>query len=91
MPTLGKDRRHGTAGTDRACAGPTTRRDIALFGGPQLAATLRRHGLIDEYRVLVSPVLLWRGNRAFIGDGETPDRLRLVRSETWSSSSAASR
>ena len=60
-------------------------RDIALFGSAQLAATLHRHGLIDEYRALVSPVLLWRGNRAFIGDGGTPDRLRLVRSETWSS------
>jgi dihydrofolate reductase len=29
-------------------------RDIALFGSANLASTLIRHGLIDEYRVLVS-------------------------------------
>lgn len=59
-------------------------RDIALFGSANLAATLARHGLIDEYRVLISPVILGTGNAAF---REMPERLRLklVRSESWSS------
>lgn len=59
-------------------------RDIALFGSANLAATLMRHGLIDEYRVLVSPVILGRGNPMF---QEARDRLRLklLKAEAWSS------
>jgi dihydrofolate reductase len=58
--------------------------DIALFGSATLAATLAEQALIDEYRVLVSPVVLGAGNAAFRG---MPRRLplRLVKSEAWSS------
>jgi dihydrofolate reductase len=57
--------------------------DIALFGSADLAASLARHGLIDEVRVFVSPVVLGSGTPMF---GESWDRksLKLRRAETWS-------
>jgi dihydrofolate reductase len=36
-------------------------RDLVLYGGPGLISGLLGHDLIDEYRVLVHPVLLGRG------------------------------
>ncbi len=41
-----------------------TDRDIAV-GGAGLAATLARPGLIDEYRLFVSPVVIGSGTRFF--------------------------
>jgi dihydrofolate reductase len=38
--------------------------DMAV-GGANLAATFTRHGLIDEYRVYVQPVILGAGNPLF--------------------------
>jgi dihydrofolate reductase len=59
-------------------------RDIALFGSADLAATLARHGLIDEYRLLVSPVVLGAGHATFAAVmGRV--RLKLLKSEAWSS------
>ncbi len=59
-------------------------RDIALFGSAKLARALAAEGLIDEYRIFVSPVVLGRGHRAF---DDPLDRigLKLVKAETWSS------
>ncbi|MDE3724193.1 dihydrofolate reductase family protein [Nocardiopsis sp. N85] len=48
--------------------------DMVLFGGAALAADLTRHGLIDEYRVFVHPVVLGGGKPAF---PTSPERLRL--------------
>ncbi|MDN4644388.1 dihydrofolate reductase family protein [Arthrobacter sp. PsM3] len=42
--------------------------DIALSGA-NLAATFLRHGLIDEFRILVLPVVLGQGRPLF----EAPD------------------
>jgi dihydrofolate reductase len=50
-------------------------RDIALIGSSHLAATLAAHGLIDEYRFFVVPVLLGRGKRVLDG---LPERLALT-------------
>ena len=41
--------------------------DMAL-GGPDLAATFVRHGLVDEYWLHVQPVVLGRGRRVFADD-----------------------
>ena len=59
-------------------------RDIALFGSATLARTLAKYGLIDEYRVFVSPVLLGDGGPAFEGL-ERRVGLELVKCEAWSS------
>jgi dihydrofolate reductase len=40
-------------------------KDIALFGSADLASTLMRLGLIDEYRFFVNPVVLGRGHPTF--------------------------
>jgi dihydrofolate reductase len=38
---------------------------IALFGGARLAASMMKLGLIDEYRLIVNPVLLGGGTPLF--------------------------
>ena len=53
-----------------------------VIGGPDLAATFRRHDLIDEYRLYVHPVLIGRGRRPFADTDESTD-LRLVESRTF--------
>lgn len=55
--------------------------DLAL-GGPNLAATFMRHGLIDEYRLYVHPVVLGRGHPLF----QSPDvrmNLKLASTRTF--------
>ncbi len=55
--------------------------DIVVHGSARLAQTLLEHGLVDELRLMVFPVVLGSGKRLF---GETSDkkRLRLVDSKT---------
>lgn len=42
-------------------------RDILIFGSSQIVSALTQLGLIDEYRLLVSPVILGRGGSMFKG------------------------
>lgn len=49
-------------------------KDILLFGSANLAATLTLHGLIDEYRLGVNPVILGGGNPLF---KPNPDRMKM--------------
>jgi dihydrofolate reductase len=48
--------------------------DIFVFGSADFSATLMRHGLIDEYRIGLNPVILGRGIPLF---KETGGRLKL--------------
>ena len=47
-------------------------------GGPKLAASLMKLGLIDEYQIYLRPFVLGRGNPYFAG---APPPLRLVASD----------
>ena len=55
--------------------------DMTL-GGPDLAETFRRHDLIDEYRLFVTPVLLGEGRRLF-GTSDAPSNLRLAETRAF--------
>ncbi|MFE9569058.1 dihydrofolate reductase family protein [Streptomyces sp. NPDC006692] len=57
-----------------------------VLGGADLAATFRRHDLIDEYRLFVHPVLLGEGHLLFPAGPaahEPTYRLRLIETRTF--------
>jgi dihydrofolate reductase len=56
--------------------------DILVFGSGSLVNDLMRYGLIDEYRLMVFPVVLGSGQRLF-GDGIEETDLELVGTETF--------
>ena len=56
--------------------------DILAFGGADLMNTLMRHGLVDELRLMVFPVVVGKGKRLF-EDGEDGRTLKLVDSKTF--------
>jgi dihydrofolate reductase len=49
-------------------------KDMAIFGSSDLALTFIKHNLIDEYRIMVNPLVLGKGKRLFEGIG---DKLNL--------------
>jgi dihydrofolate reductase len=51
--------------------------DLMMMGSGELIGTLMRHGLIDEYLLLIPPLVLGTGRRLF-ADGGPPASLRLV-------------
>ena len=55
--------------------------ELQVHGSGDLAQTLLKNDLIDEYRLLVFPVLLGTGKRLF-GSGTVPASLTLVRTAT---------
>ena len=57
-------------------------RDIFLFGSADLAASLIPHGLIDEFRIAVNPVIFGGGTPLFKPGHKT--RLKLIESRPLS-------
>ena len=57
--------------------------DIAVMGSLSLARTLISAGLVDEYRLMIEPVVLGGGKRLFPDDG-TQRTLELVSATTAS-------
>jgi dihydrofolate reductase len=60
-------------------------KDILIFGSGDLVNTLMQHDLIDEYRLMVFPVVVGSGKRLFSG-GSVTKTLTLVETKTFGSS-----
>ncbi len=59
-------------------------KDILVFGSADLVNTLTRLDLVDEYRLMVFPVVVGRGKRLF-EEGLDTKNLRLVDSKVFES------
>ena len=57
--------------------------DLVVIGSGDLVQTLMANGLVDQYRLMVYPVVLGEGKRLF-RDAEAIKRLHLTESETTS-------
>ena len=57
--------------------------ELQLHGSSDLIQTLLQHGLIDQFRVWIFPVVLGTGKRLF-GEGAPPASLKLVDSQVSS-------
>jgi dihydrofolate reductase len=51
--------------------------DIVVYGGPALIDALLEHDLVDEYRIMLHPVLLGKG-RGLVRDGAPRVNLELL-------------
>jgi dihydrofolate reductase len=58
-------------------------KDIAV-GGSDLASSFIKHNLIDEFRIIVAPVVIGKGKRLFEGLNEKLD-MKLIRTRTFKS------
>jgi dihydrofolate reductase len=56
--------------------------DLLVQGSSDFLQTLWKNALVDEFAVLIFPVVLGRGKRLF-GDGATPTGLKLVKSKSY--------
>jgi dihydrofolate reductase len=54
--------------------------DLHVMGSAQLVHTLIENDLVDEFRLMIDPVVLGRGKRLFLDDGALKS-LRLVESQ----------
>ena len=59
-------------------------KDILVFGSADLVNTLMSHNLIDEYRLMVFPIVVGSGKRLF-GDEIDTTVLKLVDTKTFGS------
>jgi dihydrofolate reductase len=59
-------------------------KDMLIFGSGELISTLAPLGLIDEYRLIVIPVVIGRGTPLFEGVTQ-PINLELLRTKTYQS------
>jgi dihydrofolate reductase len=56
--------------------------NLLIYGSAQLVEYLRQHSLIDQYRLMVHPLVLGSGKRLFTTDANTD--MKLVSSHTTS-------
>jgi dihydrofolate reductase len=56
--------------------------NLLVEGSAQLVHTLAQHQLVDEYRLMVFPVILGQGKRAFPDSMPAPAKLTITNSRT---------
>jgi dihydrofolate reductase len=56
--------------------------NLLVEGSAQLVQTLVEHGLVDEYRLMIFPVILGAGKRMFPASVPTPSTLTITSSHT---------
>jgi dihydrofolate reductase len=59
-------------------------KDLIIFGSSDLAVSFMEYGLIDEYRVMVNPVVLGAGKTLFKGINKRHD-LKLLKTKLFDS------
>ena len=59
-------------------------KDIAILGSSNLSVTFVQHGLIDEYRIMVNPIVLGSGISLFKGINEKLE-LKLLKTKIFKS------
>ena len=58
-------------------------KEIAIFGSSDLAVSLAQIGLVDEYRIMVNPIILGEGKSLFEGADKLV--LKLIKTRTFNS------
>ena len=59
-------------------------KDMVIFGSGSIVSTFMQHGLIDEYRIIVNPIVLGNGNPLFKGiNGK--QNLKLLKTKVFDS------
>ncbi len=60
--------------------------NILIYGSAVLGQTLRQHGLIDEYRLMIHPIVLGSGKRLFQeGSDMSALKLKLIDTQSFDS------
>jgi dihydrofolate reductase len=59
-------------------------KDLIIFGSSDLAVSFINQGLIDEFRIIVNPVVLGRGKSLFEG-ADASLKLKLIRTRQFAS------
>jgi dihydrofolate reductase len=59
-------------------------KDLIIFGSSNLACSFIRYGLIDEFRIMVNPVVLGNGKPLFTGIDKKLN-LRLINTRIFNS------
>ena len=59
-------------------------RDLLIYGSADLVRTLLQHDLIDDYRLIVHPLVLGKGKRLF-GEGDEAKTLKLTETRAFNS------
>ena len=59
-------------------------KDMVIFGSGSIVSTFMQHGLIDEYRIIVNPVVLGNGKPLFKGINDKQN-LKLLKTKVFGS------